>query len=377
MFQRRTIIGLSSVAVLTLGLVAQAFLPSRAAGAQITSRSLTLQAGASVGGSAPGGVVNHQFAFTLPSSYTNLGSIKFLYCTLPGAITDPCTPPPAMDLTTAALGNSTGAAFTGVGGATANSIYITRTPASSFVGGAVVEQLTGVKNPNDPLNPNLTFFVRIATYASSDASDPTPIDTGTVAAATATPIQLNGTMPESLVFCTGKTVGTLNGVPDCTNTDASQIDFDKLFSPTDTAVASSQMAASTNAGAGYVITVNGSTLSSGGNTVTAMSSPTTSKHGISQFGMNLMANTTPAVGADVLPAAGAAGGTYKGEAVTGYNTANTFKFNSTDAVADSSAGGAGGSDAQIFTVGYIVNVPGSQPAGQYATTLTYICTATF
>ena len=32
---------------------------------------------------------------------------------------------------------------------------------------------------------------------------------------------------------------------------------------------------------------------------------------------------------------------------------------------------------QIFTVAYMANVSGSQPAGTYATTLTYVCTATF
>jgi len=97
--------------------------------------------------------------------------------------------------------------------------------------------------------------------------------------------------------------------------------------------------------------------------------------------LNLRANTTttstPAVGTDVAPAAGAGGGTYKGEPSSGYSTIDQFKFVSGNGVADSAFGGAGGTDAQIFTVAYIVNVPGSQPAGTYTTTLTYICTPTF
>jgi hypothetical protein len=110
-----------------------------------------------------------------------------------------------------------------------------------------------------------------------------------------------------------------------------------------------------------------------------MGSATAGVHGVSQFGLNLKANTTatsnPAVGTEVAPASN--GTNYRGQAVTGYATADTFKFNSTDSVANSASGGAGGSDAQIFTASYIVNVPGSQPAGTYTTTLTYICTPTF
>jgi len=141
------------------------------------------------------------------------------------------------------------------------------------------------------------------------------------------------------------------------------------------------MAASTNAGSGYSITVNGPTMTSGSNTVTAMAAAAAGVRGTSQFGLNLRANTTttstPAVGIDVAPAAGAGGGTYKGEPASGYSTIDQFKFVSGNSVADSSFGGAGPTDAQIFTVSYIVNVPGSQAAGTYTTTLTYICTPTF
>ena len=186
-------------------------------------------------------------------------------------------------------------------------------------------------------------------------------------------------MPESLVFCTGGTIGTTAGVPDCSLATSGSVNFNQLFSPTDTATATSQMAASTNAGSGYNITVNGPTLTSGSNTVTAMGTAAAGIRGVSQFGLNIKANTTltstPAVGIEVAPAAN--GTNYRGQAVTGYNTADTFKYTTGDSVANSANGGAGGTDAQIFTVSYIVNVPGSQPAGTYTTTLTYICTPTF
>jgi hypothetical protein len=192
-------------------------------------------------------------------------------------------------------------------------------------------------------------------------------------------------MPESLVFCTGETILTTGGVPDCATATDGIISFNQLFSPTDTATAKSQMAASTNAGSGYAITVNGSTLTSGSNTVAPIGATGPGVRGISQFGLNLKANTTatstPAVGGEISVASN--GTNYRGRAVTEYGTIDNFKFLSGDAVAQSNAdglggvGSLGGSDAQIYTASYIVNVPGSQPAGTYTTTLTYICTPTF
>ncbi|HEY2004533.1 MAG TPA: hypothetical protein VGH44_05470, partial [Candidatus Saccharimonadia bacterium] len=82
-----------------------------------------------------------------------------------------------------------------------------------------------------------------------------------------------------------------------------------------------------------------------------------------------VANTTPSVGVNVTPT----GAGFNGAAATNYNTANSFRFVSGETVASSSAV----SNAQKFTNSYIVNVPGSQPAGLYASTMTYICTATF
>ena len=229
-----------------------------------------------------------------------------------------------------------------------------------------------------PASNNCTFYVRISTYASTDTSG-SAIDTGTVAASTATQISLSGTMPESLVFCTGGTVGTTSGVPDCSTATSGSIAFNQLFSPTDTATATSQMAASTNAGSGYTVTVNGVTLTSGSNTVTGMAASAAGIRGTSQFGLNLKANTTatsnPAIGTEVAPAAN--GTNYRGQSEAGYNTVDNFKFASGNEVAGSDNGGPGGTDAQIFTASYIVNVPGSQPAGTYTTTLTYICTPTF
>ncbi|MGH7141996.1 MAG: hypothetical protein ACREF5_00740 [Candidatus Saccharimonadales bacterium] len=365
----RVWLGVVVVGLLTFLLTTFSLTPVSAA--QITTRSLTLEAGASSGGSDPGGVVNDLFNFTLNTS-GNVGSIQFLYCTIASGT---CITPTGLVTTSATMGTQSGATGFTLVNTTNGAPYITRTVANVTAPLAVSYQLLSVTNPT---TANQTFYVRISTFASTDTTGAVT-DTGNVAASTATQIVLSGIMPESLIFCTGQTVGTTSGIPDCTKATAGIISFDQLFSPTAAATATSQMAASTNAGSGYNITVNGTTLTSGGNTIPAMTSAGAAAVGNGQFGMNLVANTTasstPAAGTAVAPSAN--GSTFKGQALAGYNTPDIWKYNSGDSVANSADGGAGPTNIQIFTVSYIVNVTGSQTAGTYVTTLTYICTATY
>ena len=352
--------------------------------AELTSRSLTLQAGVSDGGSKPSGVVNHLFSFTMPAAGSpSIGSIQFLYCTTASGT---CTTPSGLSTTAATMGTQTGATGFTLVNTTNGAPYITRSASSVSPNTVATYQLLTVTNPDNtrcfsgtpPASNNCAFYVRITTFTSTDATTGAT-DSGVVAASTSTQITLTGTMPESLIFCTGGAITTTGGIPDCSTATSGAVSFNQPFSPADTATAISQMSASTNAGTGYIITVNGPTLTSGSNTVTAMGSSTTGVRGTSQFGMNLRANTTstsnPAVGTDVAPAAN--GTNYKGEALAGYSTIDNFKFVSGNSVADSANGGAGPSDSQIYTISYIVNVNGAQAIGTYTSTLTYICTATF
>ncbi len=363
---------LTMCTVLVAGLLIAAFPAHRASAAQITARTLTLQAGASDGGSKPGGVVNHLYNFTVPTN-TSVGSIQFQYCTTASGT---CTLPTGLVTTAATMGSQSGATGFTLNNTTNGSPYITRTAAVIAGPVAVSYQLLSVTNPT---TTNTTFYVRISSFAAVNATG-SPIDTGTVAASTATQIVLSGTMPESLIFCTGAVISlNVAGIPDCSTATPGTISFNQLFSPADTSTATSQMAASTNAISGYSITVAGTTLTSGSNTIPALATPTTGVHSVSQFGLNLKTNTvatsTPSVGAEVAPTAN--GTTLRGQAFTGYNTVDSFKFVSGDSVAKSDNGGAGPTNAQLYTASYIVNVAGGQPAGVYTTTLTYVCTATF
>lgn len=387
---------LLAVFLLVAALFAQAIpIQSANAAAQITNRSLTLQRRSTTGGSTPSGVVNHKFTFDLVST-SDVGSIQFEYCEiLPTSSSADCSAAPTgLSTTSATLGTQTGdETFSSLVNTTAAHPYITRTPEAVTAGAysVVLEQVT------NPSAVNKTFFVRISTWPTAVPSGtPTDIiDAGNVAASTATALQVSGSMPESLVFCTGLTIAIAgvdpNDVPNCNAATEPNIAFDQLFSPSDTSTATSQMAASTNAGYGYAISVHGATMTSGANTINAMSTQAAPATGVSQFGLNLVLNTTtlrntvgePALGADVWKTTN--GTNFRGQAIGDYNDDDLFKFvpdypaGTAETVADSLNGGAGpySSDAQIYTVSYIVNVPGSQPAGEYTTTLTYVCTPTF
>ncbi|HET8709447.1 MAG TPA: hypothetical protein VFL85_04160 [Candidatus Saccharimonadales bacterium] len=396
-------------AALLLVALVTAALPSKQVHAdQITHRSLELQSGGDGpdagtdpdGGSQPGGKANHFFTFTLPSvGNQSVGSILFQYCTTATgttSFTGDCTVPTGLD-TTATTVDDTGnvSGFTLVN-TTNGKPYVTRTAASVTANTVATIKLLGVINQdatNCSGSENCTFFVRISTYLSTDTTG-TPIDTGTVAAATSTQIVLTGKMPESLIFCTGGQVDVnAGGIPDCSTATSGDINFNQLFSPTETAYATSQMAASTNALFGYAITVHGTTLTSGSYTITPQTSPDISTVGKPQFGMNLAADTAvPTTGPNAVTPASANvnplpnGTNFMGTPSANFGTggdatAAKYAFDPAGvnllAQSDNGTGTGAPTDSQIYTSTYIVNVSGSQVAGTYTTTLTYICTPTF
>ncbi len=339
-----------------LALLLAVLLPFTVQAAQLTSRKLTL------GSSAPGAVTTYTFDFTTATTAT-FQSYQAQICT---TASGSCTTPTGLVTTSSTLNSTNLSGTWSVNNGTAGSLRASATGASSTTAPAARQIVFG--SVTNPTTTNQTFFARMTLY--SDTAWTTPVDTGTVAASTATQITLTGSMDESLVFCTGTSItGT-----DCGTVAGSSIDFG-AFSSTATRFNTSVMAASTNGQSGYAITINGATLTSGGNTITALSTPTASTTGTEQFGVNLKDNSTPDVGAEVSPSPN--GTTLKGQASTDYNTANLYKFVTGNQVAASDNGGAGATNAQTFTVSYIVNVAGNTEAGTYTATMTYICTATF
>ena len=350
-----------------LALLLQLVVPFGAQAAEVTNRSLTL---GSSGGSA---VTTYAFSFK-PGTSGNIGAIKFEICDSPlevaGCVNAGGSSGESFTSNGASIQSQSGiSGFTAGAGSpaapTASTFWITNgTPQNIPTSTTVAVTFQNVRNPSAT---NTQFYARMTTY--SDSAGSAEVDFGGVAVDTANQIVVTGTMPESLVFCVG-TSGT-----DCSNITGSAVALG-VFSPLSTNTGTSLMSASTNAGFGYSITIAGTTLTSGANTIPAMGtqslnsagcSPScSSTAGTSQFGSNVRANTTPSVGANVSGAGSAAG-------FGGYNTVDSFRYFTGDTVASS----AGVSKANLFTNSYIVNVGGDQAAGVYSATMTYICTATF
>lgn len=122
---------------------------------------------------------------------------------------------------------------------------------------------------------------------------------------------------------------------------------------------------------GYIVETASPPPSSYTHTMTALSSATASAPGTEQFGMNLVLNTSPAIGAIPVQnpssifsfgtvTAGAPGP--NGASVTsGYSTANLFQYHSGDIIAASNQS-SGETD---YTISYITNISVATPAGAY------------
>ena len=128
---------------------------------------------------------------------------------------------------------------------------------------------------------------------------------------------------------------------------------------------STTFSVSTNAAHGYFVGVTGSTLTSGSHTIAAMGSAAPSSVGSEQFGINLVANSSPSVGAN--PSGG------QGSAASGYASTNNFKYVSGDTIANASIY----SQTTNFTISYIGNIATGTAAGSYAANLTLVATAKF
>jgi len=120
---------------------------------------------------------------------------------------------------------------------------------------------------------------------------------------------------------------------------------------------------------GYVVQIAGTPPSNGSHTIAAMGSTGTSTPGFEQFGINLVANTSPSsVGAN--PNQGQFG---YGVATANYNTANNFRYVSGETIAQAPKS----SGATTFTISYLVNVGALTPGGQYSGDQTLIVTGTY
>lgn len=298
---------------------------------------------------------DYQLTFDTSTAGT-LGSVDVQFCANDPLLDDVCTVPSGLDVSGATIVDQDGPGdFTIDPATTANDLKLTRTPSNVAVGTIRID-FTNVINPDTAGS----YYARVQTFASADGSGPAS-DYGGIAFAINNGVSINATVPPFLIFCTGVTITGL----DCANANGDYIDLGEL-SETHASSASSQMLILTNSGSGYAITVNGTTLSSGVNTINALSANDVSRPGTSQFGFNLRTNTTPPDGDDP-------SGPGTAQPVANYNQPDSYRFNDGDTLVNISTI----DNVRQFTSSYIVNVPHGQAPGIYVTTLTYIAVADF
>ena len=302
----------------------------------------------------PSAVSNYQFSFDTPTSGT-VGSILFQFCSNSPTFGLDCTAPNGFSASQATLQSQSGiSGFTIQSGMPANEILLARSPsvanaqANSYMFSSIV-------NTSD-LGQS---FVRVSTYATTDASGP-DTDDGGIAYAITNALDISTEVPQFLEFCTGVNIFGFT----CSGATGDSIDFGTFTSST-TSDATSQFLAATNAGSGYNVLINATTLTSGNNTIAA-SSGSPAVAGTSQFGFNLVANNSPSVGSDPQ-------GPGSSTPDPAYAQPDIFRFNNGDILATAT----NPDNYHKFTVSYVVNISKNQAPGDYAATMYFICLANF
>lgn len=286
-----------------------------------------------------------------------VGSVDMLFCVDP-IPHHACVPPDGLDVSNAQLASQTGETGFSIRSKTSNRIVLSRTPSTIPIDKESSYTFDGVINPS---NPSQSFSIRLKSHSTNDASGP-QIDFGSIKGQVTDGIIIQTQVPPMLIFCLAEEVGD-----DCESTNGNHFKNMGNISSTETLYAQSQMAVGTNASGGFSITVHGTPMSAGIHTIESLSTPTASKPGVNQFGINLVENSVSGVGKDP------EGDWANAVVADGYNEAEKFKYVQGDTVAYS----PNVSLMKKFTVSYILNSSPNLRAGVYSTTVTYIASGRF
>ena len=299
---------------------------------------------------------NYILSFSGESAGT-VGSIRLQLCVNDPFVGTPCTAPAGLDFTAATLLNQSGMTGFSISPlTTSNQLILTRVPGATIAGVSSYE-LQGVHNASNAG----TVFGRLETFATTDASGAHLDGSGLAVDYTADLVSVSTYVPPYLLFCAGNTIQPY----DCSTAQGNFVDFGEL-SALKTSTGHTQLLAATNADYGYTIRVLGTTLTSGINVIPALQTADIARTGVSQFGLNLTANSTPPTGANVQ-------GDGSATIASPYATPNYYQFVSGDILASSPTADS----YRLYTVTYIANISKSQPAGIYVSTLQYIALASF
>ena len=301
-------------------------------------------------------IATHTIRFRT-SSTNSLGSIVLEYCDNNPFIGAPCDAPNGLSAVATSIISQSG--ITGlsidIGNTTANRIVLTRAPSIITSNTDVTLAMANITNQSSVE----TAYVRISSHSSIDGTG-APVDQGGVVYATVPGVGVGGYVPPYLTFCVGVTVSL-----DCSSTTGSLAGFGEL-STSRAATVTTQFSGATNDLFGYSTYISGGTMTAGNEIIPPLSSNSGSLPSVSQFGINLVANSNPSAGANV-------SGSGVATPASGYGSQNSFRYNSGDLIARSTAP----TEYNRFTVTYLVNVSEDQRPGIYASSYTFTAIASF
>lgn len=124
---------------------------------------------------------------------------------------------------------------------------------------------------------------------------------------------------------------------------------------------------------GYVVQTVGAGLKNAGYTLHNMSTTGASDNTSEQFGINLVANTSPSITGSADPGQSPDATFGFGIAAPGYDTANQFTYNDGDIIAKSLKS----SGTTNYTISYILNTTHLTPGGTYTFNQVLVATATY
>ena len=320
-----------------------------AAGKRLQERSLYANS------TLPGATTYYKLSFRYMSA-DPVGSVELLFCNDPIPYM-PCVTPTGMSVAGATLSNQSGETGFSIATKTTNKIVLSRT-AVSPTDHASSYTFDGIVNPT---TSNNAFAIRIKTFSSTNATG-SQVDFGSVRGQVTEGIVIETQVPPMLIFCMAEEVDY-----NCTGTNENYYTEMGDLNSKDTLTAQSQMAVGTNASGGFVITANGSTMSAGTSTIQPLDAPTPSKQGTNQFGMNLVENSSPNIGADP------EGSWTNAVVADNYNQRDKYMFRNGDIIAYS----PNVSLMKKYTVSYVVNSSPELKAGVYTTTINFIASGRF
>jgi hypothetical protein len=195
--------------LLIFGLTLQ--LHKSASGAELGPRSFKLS-NAEIS-STPDALLS--FDITTPGT---LGSVYVEFCSNDAIPGDTCVPSAGLDASGAVLADQTGPGDFTIDAArsSTNSVLLTRTP-GNVAPGNLTFHFTGIVNPSSPGS----YFIRLQTYPTPDATGQDTDDAGIAYAILNSAVAINATVPPFLIFCTGVTISGFN----CANAEGDYIDF--------------------------------------------------------------------------------------------------------------------------------------------------------